>query len=90
MMGRDVPAAVELEEFWTGVNLAELQTFSLRELRIACASRDLDQIGTRGELIDRILQQQRRDLKRIARSEAFERLQRERLGEAKGAVYAFG
>lgn len=61
-----------------------------RQLRVACASRDLDQIGTRAELIDRILQQQRRDLKRIARAEAMDKLRKERIGEAQGSVYAVG
>ncbi|KAA0150640.1 hypothetical protein FNF29_05215 [Cafeteria roenbergensis] len=90
VMKRNAERMVELEDFWLNVTLEELMAWSLRELRVALASRDLDQIGTRAQLIDRILQQQRRDLKRVARAEALEKLQRERRGEAKGTVIAFG
>ncbi|KAA0164183.1 hypothetical protein FNF31_02419 [Cafeteria roenbergensis] len=88
VMKRNAERMVELEDFWLNVTLEELMAWSLRELRVALASRDLDQIGTRAQLIDRILQQQRRDLKRVARAEALEKLQRERRGEAKGSVIA--
>ncbi|KAA0145684.1 hypothetical protein FNF31_07989 [Cafeteria roenbergensis] len=45
VMKRNAERMVELEDFWLNVTLEELMAWSLRELRVALASRDLDQIG---------------------------------------------
>lgn len=61
-----------------------------RELRIACAQRNLPQDGTKPTLIDRLMKLAWQDRKKVERQRIMKELQDQREGEAAGAVYCFG
>ena len=81
---------IDLARFWVGVTLDELLEWSKKELRIACAARELPQDGSKQLLIDRLMRAAHRDRKRIERTRIINELKHHRENEALGTVYCVG
>ena len=85
-----VPFQADLEEFYINVPPEELATWSLRELKIACAARRLDTSGRKVDLLDRLMQRSHMEAKRRMRKQLEADVADLRENEADGFVYCFG